>query len=37
LGLAILRREVEPGTEVMAGGRGAKVVSLPFGGEELDA
>jgi tRNA-modifying protein YgfZ len=37
VGLAILRREVEPGTEVMAGGRGAKVVRLPFGGEELDA
>lgn len=37
LGLAIMRREVEPGAEVVAGGRGAKVVRLPFGGEELDA
>jgi folate-binding protein YgfZ len=37
LGLAILRREVEPGAEVVAGGRGAKVVRLPFGGDELDA
>jgi folate-binding protein YgfZ len=37
LGLAIMRREVEPGAEVVAGGRGAMVVRLPFGGEELDA
>jgi folate-binding protein YgfZ len=37
LGLAIVRREVEPGAEVVAGGRGAKVVRLPFGGDELDA
>ena len=37
LGLAIVRREVEPGAEVVAGGRGATVVRLPFGGEELDA
>jgi folate-binding protein YgfZ len=37
LGLAVMRREVEPGAEVMAGGRGAKVVRLPFGGDELDA
>jgi tRNA-modifying protein YgfZ len=37
LGLAIMRREVAPGAEVVAGGRGAKVVRLPFEGEELDA
>ncbi|HJR50566.1 MAG TPA: hypothetical protein VJ794_05635 [Gemmatimonadales bacterium] len=37
LGLAIMRREVEPGAEVVAGGRRAKVVRLPFGGDELDA
>jgi len=37
LGLAIMRRDVEPGAEVVAGGRGAKVVRLPFAGEELDA
>ena len=37
LGLAIVRRDVEPGAEVVAGGRGAKVVRLPFAGEELDA
>src|SRR5918994_4639154 len=37
LGLALVRREVEPGAEVMAGGRGARVVRLPFEGEELDA
>ena len=36
LGLAIVRREVEPGSEVVAGGRGATVVTLPFGGDELD-
>ena len=37
LGLAIVRREIEPGTEVVAGGREARVVQLPFGGDELDA
>jgi len=37
LGLAIVRREIEPGTEVVAGGREARVVRLPFGGDELDA
>jgi folate-binding protein YgfZ len=37
LGLAVIRREVEPGAEVVAGGRGATVVRLPFGGEALDA
>jgi folate-binding protein YgfZ len=37
LGLALMRREIEPGSEVVAGGRGATVVPLPFGGEELDA
>jgi tRNA-modifying protein YgfZ len=36
LGLALVRREVEPGAEVVAGGRGATVVALPFGGDELD-
>jgi folate-binding protein YgfZ len=36
LGLALVRREVEPGSQVVAGGRGAKVVNLPFGGDELD-
>jgi tRNA-modifying protein YgfZ len=37
LGLAVMRREVEPGADVMAGGRGARVVRLPFRGDELDA
>jgi tRNA-modifying protein YgfZ len=36
VGLALVRREVEPGADVMAGGRDATVVALPFGGEELD-
>jgi tRNA-modifying protein YgfZ len=36
LGLALVRREVEPGSQVVAGGRNARVVALPFGGEELD-
>jgi folate-binding protein YgfZ len=36
VGLALVRREVEPGAEVLAGGRGATVVTLPFGGDELD-
>ncbi|HEX3235404.1 MAG TPA: hypothetical protein VHR41_14490 [Gemmatimonadales bacterium] len=36
LGLAIVRREVTPGDVVLAGGRRAKVVGLPFGAEELD-
>lgn len=31
LGLAVVRREVEPGTEVMAGERSCRVVVLPFG------
>ncbi len=35
LGLAPIRREVEIGTEVTAGGRTAKVVDLPFGAPEL--
>lgn len=30
LGLALLRREIEPGSRVIAGGREATVVSLPF-------
>jgi folate-binding protein YgfZ len=37
LGLALVRREVEPGSEVVAGGRDATVVMLPFGEDELDA
>jgi folate-binding Fe-S cluster repair protein YgfZ len=32
LGLAVIRREVEPGAEVVAGGRRAMVLGLPFGG-----
>jgi folate-binding protein YgfZ len=36
LGLGIIRREVEPGRLVVAGGAEAKVVTLPFGVEELD-
>jgi tRNA-modifying protein YgfZ len=35
LGLALLRREVAPGDRVMAGGRRALVVGLPFSGPEL--
>jgi tRNA-modifying protein YgfZ len=35
VGLALVRREVEPGAGVIAGGRGATVVALPFGDEEL--
>jgi tRNA-modifying protein YgfZ len=35
VGLALVRREVEPGADVVAGGRGATVVRLPFGGDEL--
>jgi hypothetical protein len=30
IGLAVLRREVEPGADVEAGGASAAVVSLPF-------
>ena len=36
-GRAIVRREIEPGTDVVAGGREARVVRLPFGADELDA
>jgi folate-binding protein YgfZ len=36
LGLAPIRREVAPGEEVEAGGRPARVVTLPFGAEDLD-
>ena len=36
LGLAVLRREVEPGETVTAGGRRATVVTLPFGADEVD-
>lgn len=37
LGLALVRREVEPGDDVVAGGRGARVVHLPFAPDALDA
>ena len=37
IGLAVIRREVDPGAEVIAGGRRATVVALPFRGDELDA
>jgi folate-binding protein YgfZ len=37
IGLAVIRREVDPGAEVVAGGRRATVVALPFRGDELDA
>ncbi|HEX2637616.1 MAG TPA: hypothetical protein VHL81_10825 [Gemmatimonadales bacterium] len=36
LGLGVLRREVEPGETVVAGGRRATVVPLPFGSDEVD-
>jgi folate-binding protein YgfZ len=36
LGLGVVRREVEPGELVTAGGREATVVHLPFGVEEVD-
>ena len=36
LGLSPIRREVEAGEEVEAGGRTARVVTLPFGAEDLD-
>jgi folate-binding protein YgfZ len=36
LGLAVIRREVAPGAEVVAGGRRATVVALPFGGDDVD-
>lgn len=36
LGLAMVRREVSPGSDVMVGGRLAKLVRLPFGAEDLD-
>jgi tRNA-modifying protein YgfZ len=37
IGLAVIRRDVESGAEVVAGGRRATVVALPFRGDELDA
>lgn len=37
IGLTVLRREVQVGEEVLAGGRGACVVSLPFGADALAA
>jgi folate-binding protein YgfZ len=36
LGLAVVRRVVEPGATVVAGGREATVVGLPFGADEVD-
>jgi tRNA-modifying protein YgfZ len=36
LGLSMLRREVGPGETVVAGGRRATVVALPFGAEDVD-
>jgi tRNA-modifying protein YgfZ len=36
IGLAMVRREVAPGSEVSVGGRPAKLVGLPFGAEDLD-
>jgi folate-binding protein YgfZ len=36
LGLGLLRREVGPGETVVAGGRPATVVALPFGADEVD-
>jgi hypothetical protein len=36
VGLGIIRREVESGDVVMAGGVEARVVALPFAPEELD-
>src|SRR6185295_10822286 len=36
LGLGLVRREVEPGETVTAGGRRARVVALPFGADEVD-
>ena len=36
LGLGLLRREVGPGETVVAGGRRATVVALPFGADEVD-
>jgi tRNA-modifying protein YgfZ len=36
LGLGVVRREVENGETVTAGGRNATVVALPFGVEEVD-
>jgi folate-binding protein YgfZ len=35
LGLAVMRREVAPGDDVVAGGKPAVVVRLPFGAEAL--
>ncbi|HEX5386815.1 MAG TPA: hypothetical protein VFW66_08965 [Gemmatimonadales bacterium] len=36
IGLAPIRREVEVGADVMAGGRNATVVALPFAPDDLD-
>jgi tRNA-modifying protein YgfZ len=36
LGLGVVRREVEPGERVVAGGRNATIVGLPFGADEVD-
>jgi hypothetical protein len=34
--LGLIRREVEVGEELLAGGQPATVVALPFGPEDLD-
>ena len=36
IGLGLIRREVEVGEELLAGGQPATVVALPFGPEDLD-
>jgi folate-binding protein YgfZ len=36
LGLAILRRELQPGNQVSAGGAAARVAELPFGPDEVE-
>jgi folate-binding protein YgfZ len=35
IGLGLLRREIDPGTEVVAGGQGATVLALPFAPDDL--
>ncbi|HEU5171125.1 MAG TPA: hypothetical protein VFU46_11340 [Gemmatimonadales bacterium] len=37
IGLGLIRREVEPGAEVTAGGLPARVIALPFAPDDLDA
>jgi hypothetical protein len=36
LGLAVLRRELQPGNRVMAGGAPAIVTELPFGPADIE-